>query len=855
MMQKRTLYSLLLTCLFLVFAFSSVFAQEVSFQNKTVLRCQSSTMNVTVNVPSDVSALELVFEVPFASFSVNWDAGFATPVLGERNIDIDGSVVRMYAYVNDPGHTCLGAGQTVVAQIDFVTDDVCNGAFVIDGTDKACPPPSTVVATTQFVDCATSALVPAVVNAGTVTVNNAAPTMTAIPDASVAWGSNFSYVATGTDNDLAASPGGCESLSFKKISGPAALTVSSAGVISWTTTGADVCEHVVEVAVEDGCGAEDTTSFTICVTNEAPSIVCPDDAFAGWGDLISGTIGGSDPDAGPGALSYSEVSFDGPGDLVVNPDGTWEWQTEFLPEYTGTFNACVAVNDGANICDPCSPNNADTCCFQITVVPFLITIEKRHAVIQGKIEPVSITMLDNTYVNYPIGGFDFLIEYDPTAMIVNSVEPGQFIDDCGWEYFTYRYGPNGNCGPSACPNGKLRIVAIAETNNGASNHPDCFTNGPGVSNELAVVNFLISNDRTLECQYAPIRFCWYDCGDNALSSVTGDSLFISRNIYDYAWDAEFADWVNIAQDGVGYPTLYGAQTADCFVGNPEKIPFRRVDFRNGGIDIVCSDSIDGRGDINLNEIPYEVADAVLFSNYFVLGISAFHGNVDGQIAATDANADGTVLSVADLVYLIRVVVGDAQPYPKTVVPVNASYGRTSSGVFSVNDNVEMGAAFMVIEGNAEPTLLADNMKMSYNFDQANNQTRILVYSDPAINTMESFTGEFLQVKGDVISVEMATVDGSPVLAKLLPTDFALEQNYPNPFNPTTTIGFSLPYAAQYDLVIYNVQGQQVAHFNGVKEAGTHTIDWEAGSLASGVYLYKLTADGQQIDTKKMVLLK
>jgi hypothetical protein len=393
----------------------------------------------------------------------------------------------------------------------------------------------------------------------------------------------------------------------------------------------------------------------------------------------------------------------------------------------------------------------------------------------------------------------------------------------------------------------LRIVAIAETNNG-DNHPDCFTNGPNISNELAVINFLVTNDRTLECQYAPIRFIWYDCGDNVLSSVTGDTLFISRNIYDFSWGAQFPNWTNIAMTA-DYPTLFGAQDVDCFVGDENKIPFRRVDFRNGGIDIVCADSIDSRGDVNLNEIPYEVADAVLFSNYFVYGLSAFHGNVDGQIAATDANADGIVLSVADLVYLIRVVIGDANPYPKTVVPINASYVQLGNGVLSVNDNVEMGAAFVVLEGNVAPELKAMNMEMSYNYDGSN--TRVLVYSLEG----NSFTGDFLQFNVAIISIEMATADGSPVVAKLLPTEFALVQNYPNPFNPTTTLGFSLPYASRYDLTIYNVSGQQVARFAGSAEAGNHTIDWNASNLASGVYLYKLTADGRQIDTKKMVLLK
>ena len=700
---------------------------------------------------------------------------------------------------------------------------------------------------TQFTTCDDVEVLVVTVNAGTVTIANAPPVIGTIAGGTLHFGQTFTAQATATDEDLDAVPGECESLTFSKIDpSPENLVCLADGSISWVTEFADVCNNTVTIVVTDDCDIADTTDFVVCVENDPPTITCPDDIFMGWGDMAAGTVLGEDPEGL--SLTFSEVSFDGPGDFVVYADGTFEWQTEFAPEYTGVFNACVAVTDNATICpDACSPENADTCCFTITVVPFLITIEKVHMAIQGQVWPVSITMLDDEYENYPIGGYDFLITYDPTALLVYSVDPGNFIDHCGWEYFTYRYGPNGNCGPGACPSGYLRIVAIAETNNG-DNHPDCFTNDAPGSDELAQINFLVSNDRTLECQYVPIRFAWFDCGDNALSSVTGDSLFISRHVYDYTWNAEYADWIDIAATA-DYPTLYGAQDVDCFVMDPEKIPFRFVDFRNGGIDIACADSIDARGDVNLNEIGYEIADAVLFSKYFVEGLGVFTTNPDGQIAATDVNADGIALSVADLVYLIRVVVGDALPYPKTVIPVNASYVHSGAGVLSVTDQVAMGAAFVVMEGNVEPTLLAGNMEMQYAYDGVN--TRILVFSIDG----NSFSGQFLQANGSIVSVEMATVEGNPVVAKALPNAFALTQNYPNPFNPATTIGFSLPYAADYSLTIYNVNGQQVASFAGVGEAGTHTVEWNASNLASGIYLYKLQADGIDIDTKKMVLLK
>jgi len=89
----------------------------------------------------------------------------------------------------------------------------------------------------------------------------------------------------------------------------------------------------------------------------------------------------------------------------------------------------------------------------------------------------------------------------------------------------------------------------------------------------------------------------------------------------------------------------------------------------------------------------------------------------------------------------------------------------------------------------------------------------------------------------------------------LPERFALEQNYPNPFNPATTINFALPKASNVKLAIYNVLGQKVATLvDGQLNAGAHVFKFNAGSLASGVYFYRLEAGGYTAN-KKMLLLK
>jgi hypothetical protein len=298
-----------------------------------------------------------------------------------------------------------------------------------------------------------------------------------------------------------------------------------------------------------------------------------------------------------------------------------------------------------------------------------------------------------------------------------------------------------------------------------------------------------------------------------------------------------------------FPSFQGANTSCETLEKGE--PKRWVDFYDGCIRIACSDDIDAVGDLNLNGLPYEISDAVMFTNYFINGLSAFEPYVQGAIAASDVNKDGIPLSVADLVYLVRVVVGDALPYAKDVAAVDVNY-TVDNGVMSVQGDVVIGAAFVVVSGNVTPTLEADNMDMAYRFDGQN--TRILVNLSIE-NGATGFTGDFLAgIEGDIVSLEMATIDGYPVAAKNVPTSFALAQNYPNPFNPTATIAFSLPTASEWTLTFYNVRGQIVETANGFSAAGNIEFVWDASELASGIYFYKLEA-GDFNATKKAVLLK
>lgn len=88
----------------------------------------------------------------------------------------------------------------------------------------------------------------------------------------------------------------------------------------------------------------------------------------------------------------------------------------------------------------------------------------------------------------------------------------------------------------------------------------------------------------------------------------------------------------------------------------------------------------------------------------------------------------------------------------------------------------------------------------------------------------------------------------------LPKDFMLGQNYPNPFNPSTKIDYQLPQNSVVKLELYNISGERIAVLlNEEKEAGYHAYQLNSRllgqELATGVYIYRLSASSLESETK------
>lgn len=112
----------------------------------------------------------------------------------------------------------------------------------------------------------------------------------------------------------------------------------------------------------------------------------------------------------------------------------------------------------------------------------------------------------------------------------------------------------------------------------------------------------------------------------------------------------------------------------------------------------------------------------------------------------------------------------------------------------------------------------------------------------------------VEAEGVGLDYEVITADEEePSLD--LPRQTTLEANYPNPFNPQTVIAYKLAHRSPVRLSIYDIQGRKVAELvNEVQSAGKYEVSWEAARFASGVYLYRLQADGVN-RVRKMMLIK
>lgn len=93
----------------------------------------------------------------------------------------------------------------------------------------------------------------------------------------------------------------------------------------------------------------------------------------------------------------------------------------------------------------------------------------------------------------------------------------------------------------------------------------------------------------------------------------------------------------------------------------------------------------------------------------------------------------------------------------------------------------------------------------------------------------------------------------------VPKEFSMSQNYPNPFNPVTRINYQLPFESSVSLIVYDMTGRKIASIVNAKQSpGNYTIVFNASGISSGIYFYRLTAEGNNdkfVSTKRMIVVK
>ncbi len=163
--------------------------------------------------------------------------------------------------------------------------------------------------------------------------------------------------------------------------------------------------------------------------------------------------------------------------------------------------------------------------------------------------------------------------------------------------------------------------------------------------------------------------------------------------------------------------------------------------------------------------------------------------------------------------------------------------------------------------HTSPTAFVDGIatfEFSYTAP-ASEGTEIIYANGNSVNNDGNTTGDqwnFAPQK-NITVVSVTSVEDEQIISS-----YRLYQNYPNPFNPATTIAYYIPEESFVTLVIYDLQGKEIARPVEQYQSGGHReLTWNANNLASGVYLYKIEAvsvnNSERIftDVRKMNLLK
>lgn len=179
-------------------------------------------------------------------------------------------------------------------------------------------------------------------------------------------------------------------------------------------------------------------------------------------------------------------------------------------------------------------------------------------------------------------------------------------------------------------------------------------------------------------------------------------------------------------------------------------------------------------------------------------------------------------------------------------------------------------SFDAIAGDGRVTLAWTTASETFTDRFEITRDNVTIAAIPAANSAAGSSYEWIDedvINGTTYGYTLAAVDidgtreilayaeATPAFTIGTVTEYSLHQNYPNPFNPSTIIAYDLREEGMTNLTVYNLLGQEIAVLvNQDMTAGRHTVEFSAGNLSAGVYIFRLTVNGFT-SQKKMILMK
>ncbi len=342
------------------------------------------------------------------------------------------------------------------------------------------------------------------------------------------------------------------------------------------------------------------------------------------------------------------------------------------------------------------------------------------------------------------------------------------------------------------------------------------------------------------------------------------------------------NWTNISGNLPNIPVncivVNPADANNLFVGTDLGV----FSTTNGGSSWV--QDVNGMANVPVSDLDYRSSDNKLFAathgrSMFVATIGGGGGGTQtAQLIYDDgsptsgyywplngqgsANRMTPTLSNAQLInmqiYFVSIVSGNA-----TYKPIVLSNNNGTPGTDVINhpfktasvvpgwDNTDLTTYNITVNGDFFIGLKYNgNDRPTFGYDPVNNGRAW----DFDGNTWAPWTETYF------FRATIQTTTSVAEITNVIPDKFEVSQNYPNPFNPSTKFRYALPEGRNVKIIIYDVQGKQVAELvNNFQSPGTYEVTWNGKNdkgefVSSGVYFYKIEAGNYSL-SKKMLLLK